>query len=131
MRRWSLFLLAVLLTLSLPLRASAVAPPPCGTTPAMIAMEMFAPIHRIDTRSGQRPAAAACHHAGGNTTHMTHTASQCGACATCFAGAVAAGPRVSPPGFDVTIVQAARPASDPVPRFLTEGIDRPPRFFLA
>ncbi|WP_157381072.1 hypothetical protein [Burkholderia ubonensis] len=135
---WRSFLLAAVLILSLPLRIAAATPSACCAVPGMAASSMAAPVQRTEFRGPdavrQTPATVTlktCCHVGDHARHASHAAGPCGTCASCIACAVAAGPRIAAYGFEITNAHAARPDSDPASTYLTEGIDRPPRIFLA
>ncbi|HHX4058157.1 TPA: hypothetical protein ACU967_005930 [Burkholderia contaminans] len=138
MLRWYSFLLTVLLILSLPLRPAGAVPLPLGAAPTVPIVDVVTRMHRLEIPLGntaQQHAVASlnmgCHHVGDAPIHAPHAVGSCGACVLCVAGAVAAGQSALPGSVNVTTIHTARPASDPAESFLTEGIDRPPRSFLA
>lgn len=131
MLRWRTLLLLLLLTLSLPIGALAAPSSLQGGSHAMNHAQGCAMSHANAAQASHVVMNdAACHH-DLKATSAAHSADSCGMCATCLAGAVAPTPVGIAPCYRVVIRRTLRPASDAVPRFLTSGIERPPRLFLA
>ena len=133
MLRWRTFLLALLLFLSLPIRPGVAAILSCGAAPAAAVTEGMTDASRATLLHGhaaQAPVAAhPCDH-GNGTMRLIYPAGQCSMCSSCFASAVATVSAVGLPAGDVALLRVVRPRADPAPRFLTDGIERPPRCLL-
>lgn len=150
MNRWRVLLLILLLIgASLLLRpataAWARAAMPCDAQQCATLAEAHGTAHMM--ASNISDAAVAHHHAlaatatgdSASAAHGScgmnghcHVAGQCGAMAAACCTAAAA------PGFlfcigstKVAMLRASPPRSDAASHFLTDGIERPPRFFLA
>jgi len=131
MLRWRTLLLLLLLILSLPIGALAA---PSSNQSGLRGMSKAHDCAMMPMSAGQASHAAmnesACHH-GGKAMNPAHDTDPCGMCSACYASAAAPTSVAIAPCYRVVVRRTLRPASDAATRFLTSGIERPPRFLLA
>ncbi|ABO60141.1 MULTISPECIES: hypothetical protein [Burkholderiaceae] len=140
MHRWrAIFLVLLLIVSSLPIRSTAATLMPgdvqSGMGEALPMRDMrFAEQLTYSVSSRYLPGAVGeCHsqhHDNGSPGHR-HAVSQCCVSTPCCVGAVAPTPSSILPGREIAILHPGHPASDAATSFLTAGIERPPRLFLA
>ncbi|MFM0411196.1 MULTISPECIES: hypothetical protein [Paraburkholderia] len=138
MHRWRAIFLVLLLIVSLPIRSTAATLMPddarsgMGETLTMRDMRFAELTHSVSSR--YLPGAVSeCHsqrHDNGSPGHR-HAGSECCVSTPCCVGAVAPTPSSILPGREIAILRPGHPASDAATSFLTAGIERPPRLFLA
>ncbi|MBS2132159.1 hypothetical protein KEX41_28660 (plasmid) [Burkholderia thailandensis] len=134
MFRWRIFILALALILGLPLELAGAASLPCQTGPTVTASAVAGGPHRavMHSATGSRASTAVavspCDDGCIASMSASHTAGQCGMSASCFIGAGPAVLRIDEPRL--AMLHAVHHVSDPASRFLTSGIDRPPRLSL-
>lgn len=153
MNRWRVLLLILLLTgASLLLRPATTAwaravVMPCEAQPLCTAPAMSLPSMHSDAHMAVPDARLAHHHAvaataiddSANAPHGVcagsghcHVAGQCaGMAAACCTAAAAPGFRFPAGPTKVAVLRASPPRSDAAAHFFTDGIERPPRLFLA
>lgn len=141
MLRWRVLSFVLLLILSLPVLSVAEAATLRGASSAVMgpvsvsgdALHGAASLHAV---AGQPIDAAtvdrACDPPGDATMKHAHAPGQCGMCALCYsAGAGAPDSNAVLPRHRLLVLHVFHPTSDAATRFLTGGIERPPRVFLA
>ncbi|WP_254366813.1 hypothetical protein [Paraburkholderia sp. NMBU_R16] len=129
MSYWRKLFIVILLTLSLPLQSFAAVSMKCVTAQAEAASK-----HVEEATSAYQPGAHDMTVAGDDHRHQhrdnAHHAHSCSACASCcFGTGIPAVPVVSV-SLNATRIAAPFPQSVGVVSFLTDGIERPPRFPL-
>lgn len=135
MLRWQKIFLVMLLAMSLPIRSLAAASMNCEVSRFMGEVTAAAPtkleIPDAEMAHGADHAMVDGKHRGhGGFADHHHLSGQCSSCASCcFGAAVPATPRITGPG-EITSSLALRPPSVGAVRFLTSGIERPPRLSL-
>ena len=141
MHRWARFIVVLVLAAALPLQGIAAAtlqlcaPPPEAAVPVVTA-------HHVTVAAHSSPHATHHQHHGASETvrlpssdpehpHAAPVAeSKCSVCAACCAGAAL--PASSIEFGDAAPEDALLPSfQSPTPAFLTAGLERPPRPFLA
>lgn len=131
---------ALLLMLILPALSAAAASTLRCVSPAVAEgisgtpMQSAAMPHSHEPRqSSVQALTRTCDHGAHITMSHAHQASgPCSICALCYsAGAIAAAAVAAPSDRQIVVSRTIQPASDAATRFLTGGIERPPRFFLA
>ncbi|MDR8394818.1 MAG: hypothetical protein RXR52_17240 [Paraburkholderia sp.] len=138
MPRWHALFLVLLMIVSLPIQSTAATQMPCefqsGMSASLSTRDMrFADLQYGDASRylpdvmGERQ--PQYHHDG--SMHGGHGVRQCGMSAPCCVSAVALASSPTMPGREIAILHVGYPASDAATRFLTGGIERPPRLFLA
>jgi hypothetical protein len=138
MFRWRKFLLVLLLILSLPIRLVAAASMNCEVSQFVGEVAPVGHVHveqiaYSGTTHHDRFVMAGVegHHHGSGVTDHHHLAGQCSMCASCCFGAAApTAAGVAGPGEIAIFVAPHQPSVGAV-RFLTGGIERPPRLSLA
>jgi hypothetical protein len=133
MYSWRKFLTVVLLMLSLSARSFASVPLNCevsqagGDAALASHHEMMESMHEIAAEPHAQPP----HHAHSGNDHHSHGNGHCGTCASCCSGGVL--PPIALIAGPSELVRhiAATPPLVEFARFLTGGIERPPRSLAA
>ncbi|RQR52019.1 hypothetical protein DIE19_28780 [Burkholderia sp. Bp9126] len=134
MSYWRKLFLVVLLALSLPVQAFAAISMQCaarteagervGARARPAASAHHLDMHRMTLGNDERHP----HH--GEDAHRAHHTPTCSTCASCCIGAgLPAVPVVGVPADAMRVAIPVPPCAGAVP-FLTDGIERPPRYFL-
>lgn len=140
MLRWRALVFVLLLILGLPVLSGARAETHCGVvSPAVTEALSGGVVHGSATLQAcaerQRRVAIpgrACDDRCDATMNHSHPAGQCSSCALCYcAGALAPASIAVVPSHSLLVLHACPPASDAATPFLTDGIERPPRFLFA